>query len=407
MDESTYFGTRCTAGTPCAVFNDNVPGTTCTSSSDCWNKIFAGISHHINAFAVRPFIIYRDNFNLHPTPNDGSFRWFNGSTDQTFTDILNGPVDDCAYDCWLHNAVTLNPSVALGVGLAKTDHAQSPFPTEIGDHHLIDAQCGKTWLTYLKEPGTQGFGTGHQLQALEIATFDDYDEGTETETGIDNCVSSFSASLTGTTVSWSILFNAPGDESTIDHYAIFYSTDGSTGQNLTLLTNVAVNSANGGNYSFDVGTGLPSPTVIYVKAVGKSMVTNHIAEAGLCDSCGASTPSTGTVTVGQLGQLVECPPQGDFPWTMTITVNNVTDTWTLDCATTPKVPSALAADWAAQINADPLGTLVTATASGNVITLTSIAKGSNTNYPLAAVDNYTAEGWFPLTASGPTMTGGH
>jgi phage tail sheath gpL-like len=72
---------------------------------------------------------------------------------------------------------------------------------------------------------------------------------------------------------------------------------------------------------------------------------------------------------------LECPPADDFPWTMEITVNNVTDSWMLDCATTPKSASALAAAWAAQINGDGLGRVVTATASGNVITLTSIAKG--------------------------------
>jgi len=409
MNEAAYFGTRCTSTTPCPVYNDNVPGVTCTSAASCWDGIFGGISHHINNFAVRPFVIYRDSFTKHPTPNDGSFRWFNPSTDQTFNDIGNGPSDSCGYACWLNNANTTNPAVALGVGLPKVDHAQSPFSTEIGDHIIMDAQCGKTWLNYLKEPGNNhGFGTSHQFQALEIATFDDYDEGTEMETGIDNCVSSFTAQLVGQTVSWSIAFTAPGDESTIDHYAIFFSTDGTTGQNLTLLTNVAVNSANNGNYSFNITSSLPSPTVIYVKAVGKTMLTNHTVEAGICNSCGGGTPSTGSVVIGNSSApFRECPPENDFPWTISISVNNVVDEWTLSCSNGVSTPQALAVAWAAQINADPLGQVVTATASGSTINLVSIATGSNTNYPLAAVDNFTQEGWFTLTASGPTMTGGH
>jgi hypothetical protein len=210
--------------------------------------------------------------------NGGSFRWFNPTTDQNNQDLA-------AYDTWLGTASTTSLPVALAVGLGKVDHAQSPFPKEIGDHILMDAKCGKTFLTYMSEP-SKSFGPGHSrtLQALEIATWDDYDEGTEMETGIDNCVSSFASSLVGNTLSWTITFNAPGDENTIDHYAIFYSTDGSTGENLIELADVAVNFT--GNYSFTLPTTLPSTTVIYVKAVGKPMLQNHMTAGVLCTVCG-------------------------------------------------------------------------------------------------------------------------
>jgi hypothetical protein len=213
--------------------------------------------------------------------NGGSFRWFNPTTDQNNQDLT-------AYDNWLTTASTTLLPVALAVGLGKVDHAQSPFPSELGDHILMDAKCGKTFLTYMSEP-SKFFGPGHSrtLQALEIATWDDYDEGTEMETGIDNCVSSFSSSLVGNNLSWTIAFNAPGDESTIDHYAIFYSTDGSTGESLTELADVAPNFT--GNYSFTLPTTLPSTTVIYVKAVGKPMLQNHMTTGVVCTTCGGNT----------------------------------------------------------------------------------------------------------------------
>jgi hypothetical protein len=290
LDESSVFS-QCTSTAQCAVYNDNQPGTTCTSSPDCWQKIYGGIAHHINTFSAVPIVINRDNFSHLPTSlNGGSFRWFNPTTDQNNQDLTG-------YDNWLTTASTTSLPVALAVGLGKVDHAQSPFPLELGDHILMDAKCGKTFLTYMSGP-SKFFGPGHSrtLQALEIATWDDYDEGTAMETGIDNCVSSFSSSLVGNNLSWTITFNAPGDENSIDHYAIFYSTDGSTGESLTELADVAVNFT--GNHSFTLPTTLPSTTVIYVKAVGKPMLQNHMTAGVLCTTCGGPTVTIFRPTTG-------------------------------------------------------------------------------------------------------------
>jgi hypothetical protein len=296
INESLYFN-NCSGG--CAVYDDNLNDKTCTTSAQCWDDIFGGVNHHISSFSVRPFVIHRDGFSKHSTlgPSDGSFRWFNSSTDQTVEDISNFTGDTCAYNCWLGNAATALASgnqVALGVALAKVDHAQSHFSTEsaifgtAADHKIMDARCGKTWLDYLQAPASAGMGTTHAaLNAIEIATWDDYDEGTEMETGVANCVSSFSASLSGTTLSWTISFSSAGDESTIDHYAIFYSTDGSTGQNITELADVSVN--NTGSYSYPLPNTLPSTTVLYVKAVGKAMITNHMTSGVTCTVCGGPT----------------------------------------------------------------------------------------------------------------------
>ena len=52
-------------------------------------------------------------------------------------------------------------------------------------------------------------------------TWNDYEEGTEIESGIDNCFS-LQPSVTGNSFAWSIA----GDESTVDHYTVYASTDG-------------------------------------------------------------------------------------------------------------------------------------------------------------------------------------
>jgi len=84
----------------------------------------------------------------------------------------------------------------------------------LGQRPPIDQQCGQTWLTTFAEAG-RFYSAYHQLPALIIPTWNDYEEGTEIETGIDNCVN-VKASIKDEKLTWTIT----GSENTIDHYTI-------------------------------------------------------------------------------------------------------------------------------------------------------------------------------------------
>jgi hypothetical protein len=411
IDESHYFQ-NCGAG--CPVYDDNLNDKTCTTSAQCWDFIFGGINHHISAFSVRPYVIHRDHFDKHSTlgPNDGSFRWFNPSTDQTITDVANGGTDTCPYNCWLSTGAGSTLPVLLGVAVAKVDHAQSHFPSQsavfgpTADHLIMDAQCGKTWLSYLQAPRNNNFGGTHApLNAIEIATWDDYDEGTEMETGVDNCMSSLSASISGSILSWTIAFNAPGDQSTIDHYAVFYSTDGNTGQNLTELSDVAVSSTSS-SYTFSLPSNLPNPTVVYVKAVGKPMVANHMS-AGLPFAPNPPAPGTGSITFSG----TQNPLDGGVGYA-DLTINGVPS-----CETFYQpgdLPWDFANRMATTINTSGCTSLITASVDPNLrgassvpMIMTARTAGSNTNYSFSIAYRPGDDPFFTLTPSGPTLTGGH
>jgi hypothetical protein len=59
------------------------------------------------------------------------------------------------------------------------------------------------------------YSAKHQLPALIVPTWNDYEEGTEIETGIDNCVS-VQASIADDKLSWTL----SGRDNTLDHFAI-------------------------------------------------------------------------------------------------------------------------------------------------------------------------------------------
>ncbi len=129
-----------------------------------------------------------------------------------------------------------------------------------GGRH-IQQLCGKTWIDSW---GAVRAYTG-RLDAVQVVTWHDYEEGTELQSGIDNCLA-ISASVNGHLLSWSV-----PSESTLDHYTVYISSDG---QNLMSLGDfytgtLALDLA---PYNFVSGT-----YYVYVKAVGKPSVKNNMS----------------------------------------------------------------------------------------------------------------------------------
>ena len=137
-----------------------------------------------------------------------------------------------------------------------------------GSNRIMNQNCGQTWLSTFSEIGKYYASSATQLESLQLVTWNDYEEGTEIESGIDNCVS-VSAAMAGDQLSWTIT----GNENTIDHYTPFISADG---ENLMPLSDVprGVHSVDLSTYGFATGT-----YAVYVKAVGKPTLKNQMSNA--------------------------------------------------------------------------------------------------------------------------------
>jgi hypothetical protein len=154
-----------------------------------------------------------------------------------------------------------------------------------GSGRFIAQQCGQTFLQSMAEAGKYYSGS-NQLPGIQMVTWNDYEEGTELETGIDNCVS-VAASASGSVVSWSI----SGQINTIDHFSVFISQDG---QSLMWLADEGTNVR-----SLDLTQfGLPAGNyVAYVKAVGKPMITNKMSPAASLAIGGSTPPPSSGFTI--------------------------------------------------------------------------------------------------------------
>ena len=145
------------------------------------------------------------------------------------------------------------------------------------DQRIVNQNCGQTWLNTFSEIGKY-YSANSQIESLQLVTWNDYEESTEIETGIDNCID-ISASVSGNQLSWTLSGN--GQENTIDHYTPYISIDG---EKLMALSDVpaGAHTLDLASYHFPAGT-----YNVYVKAVGKPSIKNHMSGAASFVSSGS------------------------------------------------------------------------------------------------------------------------
>jgi hypothetical protein len=160
-----------------------------------------------------------------------------------------------------------NPGkLAWGAGFKGFNSSRSAW----GPNRILDQACGQLWMMSLT--ASNHFYTTAALPYLQIITWNDYNEGTEIESGIDNCYT-VAAAVHGATLTWSLESASPfASLATVSHIEIYDSSDG---QNLKLLDGVPA--ARSGTWNL---AGLPGGShQIFVRMVGKNSIQNRISTA--------------------------------------------------------------------------------------------------------------------------------
>jgi hypothetical protein len=264
--ENTYFSSPAymtRQGKP-VVTNFNVD----LSYAVDWNAANAALSTH-------PVFLFQNNNGFTHTLSDGSYSWVMPTT----TDF------GMSYLSSFYGAGMAFPSQqVLGAAYKGFNDTLASW----GSHRIMGQQCGQTWLQTFSEINSL-YNSGKQLTDLQLVTWNDYEEGTEIESGIDSCLT-LAPSVSGSTLQW----NISGNENTVDHYTVYISSDG---QNLMSLADLEP-----GLRSLNL-CGFPIPNGNYqllVQAVGKPTLANQISGAIKYNSaCIATTPpppTTATVT---------------------------------------------------------------------------------------------------------------
>ena len=256
--EQTYFSSPAymtRQGQP-VVTNFNID----LSYSINWDNVRASLS-------TQPAFLFQNNNGFTHVLSDGSYSWVMPTT----SDYGIG---------YLSNFYNTGMGIQNEETIGATYKGFNDTLASWGSNRIMGQQCGQTWLRTFSEVNGL-YHSGKQLPTLQLVTWNDYEEGTEIESGISNCLS-ISPSSFANSLRWTV----KGDESTVDHYVAFVSTDG---QNLMSLgqVNPREGSMNLCNYSIPDGS-----YTLYVQAIGKPSITNQMS-SGVQAKVHCGTSSTG------------------------------------------------------------------------------------------------------------------
>lgn len=208
-----------------------------------WNLIQAATSPNI------AWIFQSSGGFTHPV-SSGSYSWMHATSTVYGMEYLTN----------FYNAAMKAPQqIAWGAGYKGFNDTLASWSLQ----RVVGQKCGQTWLQVFDKINSY-YNSGAQLPILQLVTWNDYEEGTELESGIDNCLT-VSASVSGSVLQW----NVDGNENTVDHYVVYFSSD-----NHGLLE---LNTLPAGIHTMDLGPYRQGTGSVYVQAVGKPSIKNQMS----------------------------------------------------------------------------------------------------------------------------------
>ena len=272
-----------------------------------------------------PMIIFRNPNGWTRPFSDGAYSW-------------EPSKDTLSYLDYFYSQATKYPALQTMGSLSPTFN--DSLATWSANRY-VDGRCGQTWLDK-SAAAAKYYSANKQLKLIQIATWNDYEEGSTVESGIDNCLD-VTASVSGSQLSWDL--TGIGSENTVHHYTVFASQDG---QNLMPIANFPV-----GTRSFDLSSlTLPAGNYsFFVKAVGKASLLNHMSNAAAFahgslptvpsppDFGLSSSISALTVQSGQPASVdLKLTPQNGFTGAVSFTCSSLPTT--AQCSFSPETLNA-------------------------------------------------------------------
>ena len=253
-----------------------------------WNAVQSTLSN-------KPVFLFQNNSGFTHVLSDGSYSWVMPTTSDYGMSYLTS-----FYDA----GMPLEAEQTVGAAYKGFNDTLAAW----GSNRIMGQQCAQTWLQTFSQVNAL-YNSGNQLPSMQLVTWNDYEEATEIESGISNCLT-VSASVSGTSLSWSV----KGNENTVDHYVAYISTDG---KNLMSLgeSSVGTNSINLCGYSLADGS-----YTSYVQAIGKPSITNQISgPVEFTLTCPGAPSSNATLTLGASPSSVTLSSGGSVTLNVSVT----------------------------------------------------------------------------------------
>ncbi len=195
-----------------------------------WLTVWNSVAAHVDSYGANtPYFIFRNTGGFSHADTFGGYAWENqnspSSSDPSGLHYLSYFYQVGSQS---NEPGTMIPMPVFGAAWKGFD---ATWATWMGGAPIMAQRCGQHWLDTFAAPA-QYFGTSKQLPFLQVVTWNDYDEGTEFESGIENCWI-VSANISGRSlVDWTISpstiepnASTYATENTVDHYEVWVSND--------------------------------------------------------------------------------------------------------------------------------------------------------------------------------------
>ena len=241
-----------------------------------WAKVSGSFSG-----SSEPLFVFE---NTSHTDAAGGYAWPQPTAEADYAHSKD-PFDDLSYlPGFYSSSKSHGLDLSFGLGFKGFDDhlvngwvsMKTPAEAFVDGERYIGSSAARTWLDAFKLASTNA----SSIAGVQLATWDDYEEGTELETGIDNHLS-VTPTLKGSTLSWTLGLQdgAPAEcagvdpGETVHHFSVYASPVGD-GATLTLLADDLAASTRSLDLSGKLGAGR---WLVYVRAVGQPSITNQMS----------------------------------------------------------------------------------------------------------------------------------
>jgi hypothetical protein len=278
MQEMDYIDTHYTsspaywtdAGQPVVAYFGGKGDWPVLTATD-WDSVWSAVKNHTDTYSIPFKYVFQFGSFTANAYDAGRYGWVQppgySSTQQFWWGANNS-----ASPVYLDNfySAGLNHPSQLTIGALYKGF--DDFEASWSGNRVIAQQCGQVLLKTANEISKYFGGARPQIPYVQVITWNDYEEGTAVEEGIDNCYT-VSSSISGSVLSWSLVASDAvyASTSTIHHFTVYYAD---ASNNLY----VAANSLSVGTTSLDLSTIVPSGTwTVYVEMVGQPLIVNRMS----------------------------------------------------------------------------------------------------------------------------------
>jgi len=235
-----------------------------------WDTVWSAVKAHTDAYSAPFTYIHQFGSFTTATYDNGRFGWVQPPTYSSTQQFWWGSSTSSSptYLDTFYSAGLTHPSqLTIGALWKGFDDNNASW----GRNRVIAEQCGQVLLNTAKEISKYFGGSNPQLPYVQVVTWNDYEEGTAVEDGIDNCYT-VNASLSGSQLTWSLAASdSYASTATIHHFNVYYEDAAgklySAASNLSVTTNL-----------LDLSSVVPTGTwTVYVEMVGQPLIINRMS----------------------------------------------------------------------------------------------------------------------------------